>query len=111
MPEAHCRIDVWLWRARFFKTRALAARMVEEGRIRRGRGGDTGRVDKVSRPVKVGDDLVFALNGRLVCISVAALGERRGPPSEARALYRLADDGPDTAAAQKAAPLTTRPPG
>ncbi len=101
MPDEACRIDVWLWRARFFKTRALAARAVEEGRIRRGRDGATGRVDKVSRPVKVGDELVFAQSGRLLCVTVAALGERRGPPVEARGLYRAEGD--------PAAPLTSGP--
>lgn len=94
MPEEACRIDVWLWRARFFKTRALAARAVEEGRIRRGRGGETARIDKVSRPVKIGDDLVFALAGRLVGVTVVAFGERRGPAAEARALYNVAGEAP-----------------
>jgi ribosomal 50S subunit-recycling heat shock protein len=37
--------------------------------------------------VKVGDALVFALGGRLVAVTIAALGERRGPPAEARTLY------------------------
>ncbi len=104
MPEEACRIDVWLWRARFFKTRALAARAVEDGRIRRGRDGATARVDKVSRPVKVGDDLVFAQSGRLVCVTVCGLGERRGPPAEARLLY-------DVAAETTPSPLTSRPLG
>ena len=103
MPDEACRIDVWLWRARFFKTRALAARAVEDGRIRRGRDGATARVDKVSRPVKLGDELVFAQGSRLVCVTVAALGERRGPPAEARGLYRTDDD--------PVSPLTSRPPG
>ncbi len=94
MPDAACRIDVWLWRARFFKTRALAAHAVEDGRIRRGRDGATARVDKVSRPVKIGDELVFAQSGRLVCVTVRALGERRGPPEEARTLYGIDDDPP-----------------
>ncbi len=92
MPEEVCRIDVWLWRARFFKTRALAARAVEDGRIRRGRNGETTRIDKVSRPVKVGDEVVFTQNGRLICVAVAAMGDRRGPPAEARALYEIDGD-------------------
>jgi ribosomal 50S subunit-recycling heat shock protein len=37
--------------------------------------------------VKVGDQLVFAVGGRLIAVTVEALGERRGPPAEARALY------------------------
>ena len=85
--EASARADVWLWRARFFKTRSLAARFVDEGRVRLTRSGQETRLDKCARPVKVGDALVFALGGRLVAVTVAALGERRGPPAEARALY------------------------
>ncbi|MDB5438226.1 MAG: RNA-binding protein [Caulobacteraceae bacterium] len=83
-----CRIDVWLWRARFFKTRSMAARFVEEGRVRRTREGETERLDKAARKAKVGDELVFVLNHRLVDVRVEALGERRGPASEARGLYR-----------------------
>ena len=91
MAEDGCRIDVWLWRARFFKTRSLSARMVEEGRVRMTRAGAESRVDKPARPVKVGDELVFALGGRLTAVRVDALGERRGPPAEARALYTPAE--------------------
>jgi ribosome-associated heat shock protein Hsp15 len=82
-----CRIDVWLWRARFFKTRSLAARFVEEGRVRLSRAGAEARLDKPSRQVRRGDGLVFAVGGRLVAVRVEGLGERRGPASEAQALY------------------------
>ena len=87
MTEDACRADVWLWRARFFKTRSLAARFVEEGRVRLTRTGQESRLDKPARPVKVGDQLVFAVGGRLIAVAVDALGERRGPPAEARTLY------------------------
>ena len=87
MSEDACRADVWLWRARFFKTRSLAARFVDEGRVRLTRAGQEGRLDKCARPVKVGDSLVFALGGRLTAVRVEAMGERRGPPAEARGLY------------------------
>ena len=93
MSEDACRADVWLWRARFFKTRSLAARFVDEGRVRLTRAGQEGRLDKPARPVKVGDSLVFALGGRLTAVRVEAMGERRGPPAEARALYSSLDDG------------------
>jgi len=82
-----CRIDVWLWRARFFKTRTLAAQIVESGRVHLTRGQVRMRVDKPARSVKVGDELVFALAGRLTVVRVEAMGTRRGPPAEARALY------------------------
>jgi len=87
VSEDACRADVWLWRARFFKTRSLAARFVDEGRVRLTRAGQEGRLDKCARPVKVGDSLVFALGGRLTAVRVEAMGERRGPPAEARGLY------------------------
>ena len=88
MTEEACRLDVWLWRARFFKTRALAAHYLEEGRVRLSRRGTLEtRVDKASRAVRPGDDLVFAIGGRLFAITVRALGERRGPAAEARQLY------------------------
>ena len=87
MSEDSCRADVWLWRARFFKTRSLAAKFLEERRVRLTRAGQETRLDKPARPVKVGDRLVFALGGRLIAVVVADLGERRGPADEARQLY------------------------
>jgi ribosomal 50S subunit-recycling heat shock protein len=86
-----CRADVWLWRARFFKTRSLAATFIDEGRIRLTRAGHESRIDKPARPVKVGDGLVFALGGRLIAVRVEGLGERRGPAAEARMLYSKLD--------------------
>lgn len=86
------RADVWLWRARFFKSRSLAARFVEEGRIRLTRDGAESRIDKSARPLKIGDGLVFAMRGQLTAVTVTGLGERRGPAVEARSLYApLAD--------------------
>ena len=87
-----CRADVWLWRARFFKTRALAQVFVEKGRIRLTRTGQEHRIDKPARPIKVGDRLVFAVGGRLIAILVEGLGERRGPVEEARDLYSTLDE-------------------
>ena len=89
MSETGCRIDVWLWRARFAKTRALAAAMVEAGAVRLTHHGVQTRLDKAARSVHVGDTLVFALGGRLIDLTVEALGERRGPTEQARALYSL----------------------
>lgn len=86
-PVLSCRIDVWLWRARFFKSRGLAADFVETGAVRLTHAGRQTRLDKPSRCVHPGDVVVFALSGRLTEVRVAALGERRGPPAEARTLY------------------------
>ncbi len=77
------RIDKWLWQARFFKTRALAADMVEGGRVRIN-GQPTG---KPGHAVGVGDVLTFAQGTRIRVIRITALGLRRGPATEAQALY------------------------
>ena len=91
MSDGGCRADVWLWRARFFKTRSLAAKFLDDGKVRLTRAGAETRIDKCARALKIGDRLVFAVGGRLVAVSVEALGERRGPPAEAQALYSTLD--------------------
>jgi ribosome-associated heat shock protein Hsp15 len=87
-----CRVDVWLWRARFFKTRKLAAHVVEDGGVRLSRGGARAPVDKPSRMVRPGDVLTFAQGTRWLAVKIEALGARRGPAPEARALYSVLDD-------------------
>jgi ribosome-associated heat shock protein Hsp15 len=90
------RIDVWLWRARFLKTRALATAFVGKGRIRVGDGDHPRRIEKASSLVRPGDFLTFPLRNRIVRLTVLALGERRGPASEARQLYDLqGEEEPD----------------
>jgi len=84
-----CRADVWLWRARFFKTRSLAARIIEEGGVRVARGGARSPIDKPSRAVRPGDVITFAQGPRFLAVKVEALGFRRGPAPEARGLYSL----------------------
>jgi ribosome-associated heat shock protein Hsp15 len=84
-----CRIDVWLWRARFFKTRSLAARIVEGGGVRLARGEARSSVDKPSRSVRCGDVVTFAQGPKWIAVRVEAFGQRRGPATEARALYTL----------------------
>ncbi len=98
------RADVWLWRARFFKSRSGAAKLIVEGRVRLSRGGAASRLDKPARPVKIGDELVFAVGGRAVAVRVEGLGVRRGPPAEARTLYAPLEDASDVAAQQQGAP-------
>jgi ribosome-associated heat shock protein Hsp15 len=87
MSHQACRVDVWLWRARFAKTRALAAAFVESGAVRLTHNGSQTRLDKPSRSVHVGDLLTFARNGRVTTLRIEALGERRGPATEAQGLY------------------------
>lgn len=87
MSVESCRIDVWLWRARFARTRSLAAAMVEKGAIRLTHNGVQTRLDKPSRSVHPGDEVLFAQGGRLIAVRVVQMGERRGSAEEARALY------------------------
>jgi ribosome-associated heat shock protein Hsp15 len=87
MSHQACRVDVWLWRARFAKTRALAAAFVESGAVRLTHNGSQTRLDKPSRSVHVGDLLTFARNGRVTTLRSEALGDRRGPATEAQGLY------------------------
>ena len=85
-----CRIDVWLWRARFYKTRALSAAACEAGHIRLERQGQpVTRVEKAAQGVRPGDRLIFAVGSRVVTLQITGLGERRGPAPEAQSLYRL----------------------
>jgi ribosomal 50S subunit-recycling heat shock protein len=103
MADDGRRVDVWLWQARFCKTRAAASRLADSGVIRLTRGGHETRLDKASRTVRSGDQLVFAVSGRIAAIRVLSLGVRRGPPAEARTLYEtLGGDlsPPNTAGAE-----------
>lgn len=81
---AGLRIDKWLWFARFFKTRSLAASVVAAGEVT----VNGMVVAKVSAVLRVGDELVFATGKRRRRVTVLALGDRRGPAPEAQALYR-----------------------
>ena len=85
MPEeaASVRLDLWLWAARFFKTRALAKHAIETGKVEIG-----GQRAKPSRGVRIGDALVVARLEERFEIEVLALSDVRGPASVAQALYR-----------------------
>lgn len=102
MSEASVRIDIWLWRARFLKSRGLAADLVEAGAVRLTHQGRQTRLDKPSRVVHVGDEITFAQHGRVTAVRVDALGERRGPPVEARALYSDLGDPASSSEAPRA---------
>ncbi|MEM1149906.1 MAG: RNA-binding S4 domain-containing protein [Pseudomonadota bacterium] len=90
-PLETARLDVWLWRARFFKTRALAGKAVTKRGVRLTRFGQTRRTSKPGAGVAVGDVLTFTKGPHIEVIEVVALGERRGPASEAQGLYRSQD--------------------
>lgn len=81
------RIDRWLWFARIYKSRSLAARAVEAG-LRVTRGAATQRVEKPAFAVRVRDVVTLKHSEELRVLEVVALGRRRGPASEAQALYK-----------------------
>jgi|SRR5580692_1864145 ribosome-associated heat shock protein Hsp15 len=77
------RIDKWLWAARFFKTRSLAAKACELGRIQ-----SNHQPAKAARDVRIGDMLRVSNAGGDFEVEVLALSEVRGPASVAQTLYR-----------------------
>lgn len=83
VPAEGLRLDKWLWRARFFKSRSLAQQVLSAGIRLNGT-----RIDKPSATVRPGDVLTFVQAGRVRVIEVLALGDRRGPAAEAQTLWR-----------------------
>jgi ribosome-associated heat shock protein Hsp15 len=83
------RLDKWLCMARVVKSRTRAAQLVGGGRVRVNRM----RVLKPSHSLRPGDVLTVALRGEVRVLKVLAVGERRGPPQEARLLYRAVEEG------------------
>jgi ribosome-associated heat shock protein Hsp15 len=81
------RIDKWLWCARFFKTRSLAAQAVSGGKVH-----INGERVKPAHSVRVGDRLSIVINGADAEFDVIGLPERRGPASEARTHYAETPD-------------------
>ena len=104
MSETSLRIDKWLWYARFFKTRSLATRVCNAGRLRT--QGEV--VTKAHHPVKPGDVLTFPQGRHIRVVKVLALGARRGPAAEARLLY---DDLKPPSAEARLPADAARPPG
>ena len=77
------RMDKWLWAARFFKTRSLAARSCELGRIQ-----SNGQPAKAARDVRIGDMLRVTNDGGEFLVEVLLLSDVRGPAPVAQTLYR-----------------------
>ncbi len=81
------RIDKWLWVARFYRTRALAAEAIKGGRVHVG-----GATVKPAREVRVGDRVELRLGQVRLAVVVRGLAERRGPAAEAVRLYDETDE-------------------
>jgi len=98
MPEAggetSVRADVWLWRARFFRTRALSTAFVRKSGLRLSHGGLTRRTDKPGASLAVGDIVTFGKGADILSLEVLGLGTRRGPAQEARTLFRPLEPRP-----------------
>ena len=79
---ATVRLDLWLWAARFFKTRGLARAAIETGKVAVG-----GQRAKASRAVRIGDRMQVERAGEVFQIEVLDLSDTRGPAPVAQALY------------------------
>jgi ribosome-associated heat shock protein Hsp15 len=86
----HVRMDKWLWAARFFKTRSLAAHACELGRIE-----SKGKKAKSSREVRIGDLLQVKNERGDFQVEVLVISESRGPAAVAQMLYRETDASRD----------------
>lgn len=89
------RADKWLWHARFFKTRGLAAKVISGGHLR----VNSDKVHKPAQNVRPGDVLTFPQARRIRVVKIVALSDRRGPAPEAQALYE--DMSPEAPAAPR----------
>lgn len=81
-PVAAVRLDVWLWAARFYRTRSLAKQAVETGKV-----DVAGQRPKSSRAVRVGEALQISRGDEVFDIQVRGLSEMRGPAPVAQQLY------------------------
>ena len=86
MDLSRVRLDKWLWAARFFKTRALASRACELGRVKSNR-----QPVKPARDVKVGDRFEITNESGEFQVEVFAISDLRGPAKIAQTLYRETD--------------------
>jgi len=88
MADSRVRLDRWLWAARFFKTRALAAAAVAGGKVQ-----INGTRAKPAKQLQVGDSVRVRVGPYEWLVTVRALSERRGPPKTAQLLYEEAPEG------------------
>ena len=86
--EIRVRLDKWLWAARFYKTRSLAAEAVEKGKVE-----VNGERAKRAKLLQAGDSLRIRLGPYQHIVTVSALSEKRGPASVAAALYEESPEG------------------
>jgi ribosome-associated heat shock protein Hsp15 len=107
--ETGQRVDTWLWHARLFKTRTLAAAVVSAGKVRLTRNGSTARIAKTSHQVRPGDTLTFPKGKLIRIVKIEALATRRGPAPEAQGLYEDLTPPPTPKAERPAKPASREP--
>ncbi|WP_135080938.1 RNA-binding S4 domain-containing protein [Terasakiella sp. SH-1] len=105
-PES-LRVDKWLWHARFFKSRTLAAKFVTSGKLR----VNGSLISKAHVQLKSEDVLTFPLGPHIRLIRVIQMGLRRGPATEARTLYEDLDPPQPKAKKPKEPKVAEREPG
>jgi len=88
-PQAGCRLDIWLYRTRFVKSRKLAVQLITKGKIRVTHSGKTERVKKPHFMVRPGQNVTFMRANQLITAQMISAGTRRGPAPEAQSLYHL----------------------
>jgi ribosome-associated heat shock protein Hsp15 len=88
--ETRMRLDLWLWRTRFFRTRTAASDAIEADGARIERDGQVRRIDKPSATVAAGDLISFATPSGPHVLKIVGLPERRGPAPEAALCYEQA---------------------
>lgn len=97
------RADKWLWHARFLKSRTLAAKLCEDGKVRQ--NGEA--FSKSSQQVHIGDVLTFPQGRQIRVVKIQAIAKRRGPAAEAATLYEdLSPQFRETRSAEDASPAS-----
>ena len=89
------RLDIWLWYARFYKSRSLSSKAILSGKVR----VNSNKIIKPASKVKINDVLTINHVNTVRIIQIQSIGARRGPASEAQALYK--DLSADVTAASK----------
>jgi len=96
IAEDRTRIDKWLWAARFYKTRSIAAEAVDSGKVL-----VSGARVKPARVLKLGDELEIRTPGAVYVVHIKALSAKRGPAAQAATLYEETTESRQARAAAK----------
>jgi len=101
------RLDIWLWQARFFKTRSLSSKVCRAGKVRL----NGLKITKAKTPVVCGDIVTFFQEKNMRKAQVLGFNNRRGPAAEAQALYHDMTPPPEDIKKQEKSKVARRDPG